>query len=111
MDDTLVITICINQNVIHKSGKYERKRERKMQEGRFTRFNEDRGFGFITYYGGSIFFHRNQWRLKTGNGWELPEDHSWHTPLPGERAVFDIKEDGQGRLVASPWGFAADRRN
>ena len=60
----------------------------KRQQGHITKWQDDKGFGFIeTENGESIFFHISEFKAS-------------HRPANGDEVVFTIGQDNQGRLQA-----------
>ena len=58
------------------------------QQGRITKWQDDKGFGFIeTKAGESVFFHVSEFKAS-------------RRPANGEEVVFTVVQDNQGRLQA-----------
>lgn len=58
------------------------------QQGRITKWQDDKGFGFInTEAGESVFFHVSEFKVA-------------RRPEIGEQVVFSVGQDNQGRLQA-----------
>ena len=58
------------------------------QQGRITKWQDDKGFGFIeTEAGESVFFHVSEFKAP-------------RRPVNGDEVVFTIAQDNQGRLQA-----------